>query len=634
MENFHRLVILLFSLSVFSQNDYAISNISPELLVGVNSVLVDELIEVDVSEEKKMLYTSHQVLTILNRNGDRHANTVIYYDDYTKVKDTELYVYDALGNEIHHYKKRDFKDVSAVSGGTLYSNSRALYLDYNPSSYPYTLVFNYKYESSTTAFVPDWSPLGGYVRGTKKSVYKLIFNPNNKPQYRTSSLNGFNISISENPNEFIFEAENLSPIAYEDLSKAFYNIGPKVDFALDRFYLKGVAASARNWKEYGSWMQNSLLYDVDDLPEGTKGMVKSLVKNETTNEGKARIIYQYLQDKVRYISVQIGIGGWKPMLASDVDKLSYGDCKALTNYTKALLDAVGVPSYYTLLYAGDSERDVFTDFSSMQAIYAILGIPDGDEIIWLECTSQDKPFGYLGNFTDDRDVLIVTEEGGEIVHTKVYSDEENLQEYRASVRINDAGGMTGFLEGKYQGLQYDDKYSWDKTTDEEKRTAYKERWDYINGFTIESIHLNDNKTDIVFTEKLNIKASNYSTKIGGDLLLCANVFNQSRYIPSRISNRKQELFIGEGYKDIDHLDINLPEGYKVESLPKDTLLESKFGSYSISFKETAENKIEYHRNLIIRIIRKGTYPSEDYTAYRSFRKKIAKLDKSKNIIKT
>jgi hypothetical protein len=630
MQNFYRLVFLLFSLSVFSQNDYAIFNISSELLENANSVLLDEYTEVDVSEEKKMVITSRKAITILNKKGDRHANTVIYYDDYSKAKDAEVYVYDALGNEIQHYKKRDFSDVSAVSGGTLYSNSRALYLNYNPASYPYTLVFNYKYETSSTSFIPIWQPLTDYVSSTKKSTYKIIFNLNNKPRYRASNFEGFNISISENPTEFIFEAENLNPIAYEDLSRSFDNIAPKVNFALDRFYFKGVAANVRNWKEFGSWMQNSLLYDVDDLPNGTKEMAKSLVKGETTNEGKARIIYQYLQDKVRYISVQIGIGGWKPMLASDVDKLSYGDCKALTNYTKVLLDAVGVPSYYTILYAGDSERDIINDFSSMQGNHAILGVPEGDEIIWLECTEQDKPFGYLGNFTDDRDVLIVTKEGGKIVHTKVYSDEENLQEYRASVRINDAGGMTGFLEGKYQGLQYDGKYYWDKKTDEEKRTAYKERWDYINGLMIESIKLNDNKTDIVFTEKLNINASNYATKIGDDLLLCANVFNQSQYIPSRISNRKQELFIGEGYKDIDHLDITLPEGYTVESLPEDTIMESKFGSYSISFKELAENKIEYKRNLLIK---KGTYPSEDYPAYRSFRKKIAKLDKSKILLK-
>ena len=629
MQNFHSLVFLLFSLTVFSQNDYAISNISPELRVGANSVLVDELIEVDVSEAGKMVYSSHRVVTVLNNRGDKNAYSYIGYDNDRKVKKAEVFVFDANGNEIQNYKKRDFKDVSAIDDFSLYSDSRVLYLDYTPNSYPYTLVFDVEFESRSTAFVYGWRAIDDYAVSTKKSVYKILFSPSNKPRYRTSNIEGYNISISENPNEFIFEAENLSAIAYEDLSNPFYNIGPKVDFALDLFYLKGVAARVKNWNQFGSWMQNSLLYDVADLPEGTKEMAKSLVKNETTNEGKARIIYQYLQDKVRYISVQIGIGGWKPMLASDVDKLSYGDCKALTNYTKVLLDAVGVPSYYTILYAGDSERDIINDFSSMQGNHAILGVPEGDEIIWLECTEQDKPFGYLGNFTDDRDVLIVTEEGGEIVHTKVYSDEENLQKYRASVRVNYEGGLTAFLEGEYQGLQYDGKYRWDKKTDEEKRTAFKERWGYINGLTIENIILYNNKTDIVFTEKLNIQASNYATKIGDDLLLCANVFNQSQYIPSRISNRKQELYIAEGYNDIDHLDIILPEGYNVESLPEDTIVETKFGTYSISFKELAENKIEYNRNLLIK---KGTYPSEDYKAYRSFRKKIAKLDKSKILL--
>ena len=99
---------------------------------------------------------------------------------------------------------------------------------------------------------------------------------------------------------------------------------------------------------------------------------------------------------------------------------------------------------------------------------------------------------------------------------------------------------------------------------------------------------------------------------------------------SRSTNRKQELYIAQGYKDIDRLDIILPAGYIVESLPEDSNIESKFGSYSISFKEVADNKIEYHRTLITK---KGTYPPEDYTAYRIFRKKIAKYDKSKLLLK-
>jgi hypothetical protein len=257
-------------------------------------------------------------------------------------------------------------------------------------------------------------------------------------------------------------------------------------------------------------------------------------------------------------------------------------------------------------------------------------VPDGDEIYWLECTEQDKPFGFTGNFTDDRDVLVITPEGGNIVHTKSYSDEENLQEYKASVHVNADGGISGYLDGKYQGLQYDGKYRWDKKTNDEQVSAYKERWSYINGLSVESKSFIDNKLDIVFAEKLTIKAPNYATKIGDDLLLCTNVFNRSEYVPPRITNRVQDLYISQGFKDIDKLDIIIPANYKIDSLPEDTTIETKYGSYSISFSEVSKNKIEYNRQLIIR---KGTFPPAEYKAYRSFRKKITKLDKSKILLK-
>ncbi|MDP4989490.1 MAG: DUF3857 domain-containing protein, partial [Polaribacter sp.] len=109
-----------------------------------------------------------------------------------------------------------------------------------------------------------------------------------------------------------------------------------------------------------------------------------------------------MQQKTRYISVQIGIGGWEPIAANLVDDVGYGDCKGLTNYTKALLDVADVTAYYTVVYA-DDRIDVDKDFSSLQGNHVILNIPNNGKDVWLECTSQTMPFGFLGDFTDDRD---------------------------------------------------------------------------------------------------------------------------------------------------------------------------------------------------------------------------------------
>jgi transglutaminase-like putative cysteine protease len=606
-----------------------VTKIPSELLVNANSVLLDELVEVDVSEAKKMKYSSHRVVTILNKKGDRNTNTAIYYDDDRKVKDAEVFVYDALGNEIQHFRKRDFKDVSAVSGGTLYQDNRILYLDYTPSAYPYTMVLDVNIESSSTAFINPWYPYDSYAASTKKSVYKLIFDPANEPRYNAKNLDGHNITISKNTNELLFTASNLKGILYEELSPSWENITPNINFAIANFSLNGVEGVAEDWKEFGQWRYDKLIKGLDLVPASTSDRISQLVEGVDDNREKARLIYEYVQSKTRYISVQLGIGGWKPYPASDVDKLGYGDCKGLTNYTMALLKTQNIDSYYTVVWSGPEGENFEKEFASMQGDHIILNVPYEGEDIWLECTSQDIPFGFLGNFTDDRDVLVITPEGGKIEHTKEYTFEENLQEISGTITLNSEGGISSNFQVVSSGLQYDQKYRLEKDTYGDLKMAYKKRWSYINGIQIEDAKLENDKIKVVLTEKLTVKVPNYSTIVGKDWLFCANVFNQSQDIPPRINNRKQNLFIARGYKDVDRFILQLPEGCIFESLPKNKIIENKFGSYSITFREIEKDKIEYTRNLIIK---KGNYPPEDYDNYRSFSRKIGKFDKTKILL--
>ena len=134
-------------------------------------------------------------------------------------------------------------------------------------------------------------------------------------------------------------------------------------------------------------MHTALIKGRDIIDEATKLKVLDLVKDATSSLEKAKIVYQFMQNKTRYISVQVGIGGWEPIAADKVDKVGYGDCKGLTNYTKALLDVVGVTSYYTVVYAQE-KRDLDTNFASIQGNHVILNIPRKKKDIWLECTSQ------------------------------------------------------------------------------------------------------------------------------------------------------------------------------------------------------------------------------------------------------
>ena len=616
--------------TTFSQEaQFSISELSKELTENANSILLDEKIEIDVTENDRMRYSNYRAVMVLNKKGNNNTDAYVHYDDDTRVKDLEAWVYDAMGNEIAHFKERDFKDISASDGFSIYNDDRVKHLDYTPTVYPYTLVFKSEKESNTTAFIPRWFPIGGYYTSTKNSEFVVKFNPNNKPRILKQNLDGYDISVTETPNSFVCTANNITGIRYEDYSPYYKNILPHVKFSLNNFYLKGVPGSGKNWKEFGSWMDKKLLANVSNLPPATIAKAKQLVANETTNLGKAKKIYEYLQNKVRYISVQIGIGGWKPMLAEDVDKLSYGDCKALTNYTKALLDVVGVPSYYTVLYAGEDEVDFNSEFSILEGNHAILGIPDGDDIVWLECTSQDVPFGYGGNHIDNRDVLIVTPEGGKIVRTKSYTYKENLEENIAEVSVHATGSVEAQVTTVSKGLQYDDKIYLEKLDTDDLEKRYKQKWGHINGFAIESVKLNNNKDDIVFSEKLSITIPNYCSSIGNDLLFSLNVFTQSVTVPPRFPNRKQKLHIAEGFTESDTVTITIDESLAVDSLPEAVSIENKFGSYAFSVSEISDNTLQYTRTYTLK---KGTFPATDYKQYRSFLRRISKMDQAKILL--
>ncbi|WP_435416416.1 DUF3857 domain-containing protein [Polaribacter aestuariivivens] len=629
-----KLVVLLFLLfsvdTTFSQDDILPSILIPsKLKENANAVVRNASIEITIDDFDKMIVKKKEVVTVLNKLGNVDAIIEEAYDEDTKITDLSATIYDAFGKEIKRYKERHFEDVSAVDGGTLYSDSRVKYVNYTPISYPYTLVFESEYKTSTTGFIPLWLPVNGYFVAVENSTYK-INNPNKIPwRFKKTNFKGFPIETKESETEITYSIKNQPAYKYENSTVHYREILPKAVITLNKFALKGVTGEYKNWKEFGLWMNTKLLNGRDVLNPSTIAKVKSLVQGVENPIEKAKIVYKFMQDKTRYISVQVGIGGWEPIAANEVDKVGYGDCKGLTNYTKALLKAVGVTAYYTVVYA-DEKRDIDKDFSSMQGNHVILNIPNDGNDIWLECTSQTIPFGFLGDFTDDRNVLVVTPEGGVIKRTSVYKDEKNLQTTVGKIKLKKDGSLNATLKRVSKGLQYDDKSGYEGYTDEELYKSYKTNdWSYNNNLEIESAKLTNNKTDVIFTEEIETSIKNYATINDTEYIFRVNVFGRNSYVPKRYRKRKLPLKIYRGYKDEDTFTITIPEGYNLQSLPPEKVITSKFGNYKVNISKIDDSSFSYHRTISIK---EGVYPKEDYELYRSFRRSIAKYENVRIVI--
>lgn len=625
------LSFFLFTLiSSAQKSEYSSLTISDSLKENANAVVRLDQMDITIASQRSMNIKTQRVVTVFNEKGLENIDGYQHYDKSITVKSIEAVVYDVLGKEIKKIKRKDFRDQSAVSGSTLFSDNRVLYLDYTPISYPFTIVYSSEIETSNTAFIPRWYFLGDYNVSIEKSILNVSF-PNDlgfkKKEFQFSD---YNIKKTiDTDTKLSYTAANILARKPEDYSPSAGDLFPKIMMGLEKFHLEGVDGNAVTWEAFGKWYGDKILKGTTTLPEETKIKIKALVGNEKDPIKKAQIIYDYVQKKSRYVNIAVGIGGWKPMQAVDVDRLGYGDCKALTNYTKALLEVVDVPSYNTVLYGDRYKSNIESDFVSMQGNHMILAIPNGNNYIWLECTSQDDPFGYQGTFTDDRDVLVVKPEGGEIVRTKIYADKGNTQVGKGIYSLDENGTFSGSISITSEGSQYSFKAMLENIQPTEKEAHYKKYWDNINNIKLGKITFTNDKENVRFSEDVQLSAINYGAITGNKMIFTVDAFNKNSDNVKRIRNRKNPFQIQRGYLDTDEIEINLPAGFSIEFLPQNFELKGKFGEYKTEIIKKDNSKLVYKRSVFVN---KGIYSNKEYEEYRLFIEQISKNDNAKIIL--
>ncbi|WP_010519111.1 DUF3857 domain-containing protein [Croceivirga radicis] len=624
-------IIFLLALIQVNAQDFPIVQIPEQLTKNADATIISKDVKVTIEDYDKYYYYEKLVIKVYNQNGDKHARAFAFYDNEQRIEDLEVKVYNSNGKQLDRFKKKDFKDQSAVGNGTLYSESRVKFLRYVPVTYPYTLVFESSYSTSDTAFLPDCNFVEDYGIGILKSTFQISYQENQTLRIKESNFDGFNVDKIKEGHKLKYSIANLEAQEKEPYSSGLKNNTPNVKFALNKFHLKGVDGEADSWKDYGKWIHDEFLVGQEQLPEATITSIKKLVEKATSLEEKIRLVYKYVQDNTRYISVQLGIGGWKPISATEVDRNKYGDCKGLTNYTKALLEAVGVPSYYTVVYAGRDKQNLDEEFPKMSGNHVILNVPLHDKEIYLECTSQKAPVNFLGTFTDDRNVLKVTPNGGIFDKTIKYEDKVSKQKSIASVSINKDGSLKANVSIESTGIQYHNKYGILDFKKEDQMEHYKEYWSYLNKLELDAISFSNDKNEAHLTEDVNLWVGSYLSKAGNQFLMVPNIFNRNTFIPKRVRNRKTDVVVKRGYFDEDVYNITLPKGYKIESLLSPVEIITPFGEYSVVMKKNDDGTYSYNRKLLIK---SGVFPKEQYADFRAFRKKIAQFDNSKIIITT
>jgi hypothetical protein len=617
--------LLLFTVAAHAQQNYDAGLIPKELLPYASSVVRNEQINVEVKDLDNTIYHVKEVITILNKNGDDQAHIELYHNSTTAIKSIKGIIYNSSGIQISKFSESNFEDAATTDGFSLFEDMRVKHYEPSVTDYPYTIEYEYELKLKQSLDLPGWEPNPGTGIAVEKSSFTFSCKPDFNIRYKEMNMpSAVNIASSKDGlKTYTWVVNNLKAVKDEPFKPNQQSYMSMVKIAPNKFQYEDIDGSFTNWNELGKWIYNSLLKNRQFVSAETAAQVKEMTADITDPKLKAKKIYEYMQGKTRYVSVQIGIGGFQPFPASDVDKVSYGDCKALVNYTQALLKVVGIDSYYCVVEANPRRKISFlSDFASMdQGNHIILCLPFKNDTTWCDCTSQTIPFGYIGDFTDDRTVLACTPDGGKLMHTPKYPTEGNLQKRKASFSISETGDMTGNMTTVFKGTQYDNRDFEIEESPVERLKSMQNVYP-LNNMSIEKLEFKQDKSlDPATTENIKIKAPEFASTSDGKIYFLVNPVNHIP-VPRQAHNRVTDVYINDGFTDEDELTYTLPAGYKVDNDALHRVISKPFGTFSASMVIEG-NQVIYKRKL--QVIN-GTYSKDMYQELVDFYQSVADAD--------
>ncbi|MCB9067596.1 MAG: transglutaminase domain-containing protein [Calditrichae bacterium] len=306
-------------------------------------------------------------------------------------------------------------------------------------------------------------------------------------------------------------------------------------FTPERFALENSFGHFRDWNGLAQWYRG-LTADRLILPELIRQEVAALVNPDDDAKTKISKLYAYLQNNSRYVSIDLGIGGWQPYSAQSVFENKYGDCKDLSTLMVAMLDVVNIPAHLALTPTRDAINFI-EEFPSNQFNHCIAVVPLPEDTVWLECTADYIPAGELPYSVEGAKVLVVEAEGGKIIQTPVSRPEDNLMTSRTEGRIGEDGALqmsgwfattgnrSSYVRGRFIGVEIEKQQDWLRSR---LISLSASRFDLAE-FTVENLAENVDQPCVVH---FSGEMKNFATRSASRLFLSPNVINQFSKIPT------------------------------------------------------------------------------------------------------
>jgi Domain of Unknown Function with PDB structure (DUF3857)/Transglutaminase-like superfamily len=575
---------------------------------------------------------------------DKFGYAAVQFDNETKVSSFKAWTITSAGREFALGEKDAVE--TSLSTFEVFTDDKAKVLKFSEAVPGSVVGYEYIQKHRPFIFEDDWF----FQDVIPVRQARFILQVPAGWEYSTFWFNYAEQKPQITGNQYVWEISDIPAVEEEPDMPPWQAVGARLAI---KYFPRDPAMRARttgSWNDLGLWY-NGLTQSSRIASPEIKQKVAELTSGVSDPVAKIRALTDYMQRQIRYVAINIGIGGYQPHPAADVYAHQYGDCKDKATLLSTMLHEIGIDSYYVIV---NTDRGVvrpeypsmhfdhvilaihLPDSVQMNALYAAADEPGLGHILFFDPTDEYVPLGYLPSQLQDNYGLVVTPAGGQIVRMPLLPPATN--------RLLRVGKFSlapdGQLTGEIQELRWGAPASDDRAAFLEVQAS--KRAEVIEGFL--GLSLNN----FVLTAAAFQNLQNYDQNFGlyykfvspgyadvaGNMLMV-----RPRIVGDKYTNllrlfdekkaRKYPLQFDEATLQSDVFDITVPAGYTPDGLPRPVEASCDYATYK-SETTFADGVLHYKRSFEVKDL---TVPVQNLPQIRDFLKQVAADQESAAILK-
>ncbi|KPL03521.1 MAG: hypothetical protein AMJ73_06700 [candidate division Zixibacteria bacterium SM1_73] len=584
---------------------------TPAMFPESDAVVIKNEGQMEIRRNGEALFTEHKIIKIFSDTGQRYGRQSLPFNNSVEIVSIKARTINEGGKKFI-LDENQITEKSMFSEYALYSDAKVKEFNFPRVEKNCIVEYEYKFLLKSLKIPKDL--------GFKFKVVNDNIEPQIKPDDDGKKL------------VFTWEAKDKKALKKETFMPPLSDVTSGLAFSPSAFKMDGKIYPSKTWDDVARWYRELSSESVVG-GEDVKDLASALISNSESKEKKVKAIYQWVQDNLRYVLVAIGTSAFKPHNCQSVLEYKYGDCKDMSSFLIALLKAIGINAFPTLISTKGHPMALTDMPKPRQFDHVMVVVPLDGEYLWLDPACRNCKFGELPFEDQGATALIVKNDGGELITSPESSFGQNLSQTSWEIKLYPDQSTTGKVIIKAEGqedLAFRNSLSELKPTRRKKALLDFVSFWFVNvdqdRYEFKNLEEKDSSVCIVG----EFAAEELGIETGGKLFLPVN-FTIQRNISQTFPKKERDFPVLFDYKfsNTDEATIEIPEQFEIEFLPPNISLDETFGSFESSY-EIVDDKI-YHKSVFER--KELFIPVEKYGQLKDFYDKVAREDNQKIILK-